>query len=75
METTGLDNSAAIGGPEIFHLMVKTGICCTLEAVNMCLKVWKFTFYHYIRIHNMTPHGKDTIVPYTSVTGKRVDHS
>ena len=41
----------------------------------MSLKVWNLVFYHYIRIYNTTPHGKDGIVPYTSITGKRVDHS
>ena len=75
METTGNDNSAAIGGPERFHLTVKAGIRSTLESVNMSTKVWNFAFYHYIRIYNTVPHGKDGIVPYTSITGKRVDHS
>ena len=45
-----------------------------IKSVSWSWKVWNYAFYHYIRIYNTTPHGSNGI-PYTNVTGKKVDHS
>ena len=74
LDTIGPDNSSAIGKVERFNRTVKGGIRSLIVSVSWSWKVWNYAFYHYIRIYNSTPHGNAGI-PYTNVTGKRVDHS
>jgi len=45
-----------------------------IKSVSWSWKVWNHAFYHHIRIYNTTPHASNGI-PYTNVTGKKVDHS
>ena len=72
-ETTGADNSSAIGKIERFNGTVKGGIRSLIEAVSWSWKVWNFAHYHYIRIYNSTPHAHG--VPYSNVTQKLADLS
>jgi len=74
LDTTGPDNSSAIGKVEHFNRTVKGGIRLLIVSVSWSWKVRNYAFYHYIQIYNSTPHGNSGI-PYPNITGKRVDHS
>ena len=46
-----------------------------LHGANLKMKYWPYAFYHYLRIHNMTPHGSQDKMPNKLLTGQRPDIS
>ncbi|MCP4167411.1 MAG: DDE-type integrase/transposase/recombinase, partial [Chloroflexi bacterium] len=42
-----------------------------LHGADLKMKYWTYAFYHFLRIHNLTPRAGQTQSPYEKVTGKR----
>ena len=42
-----------------------------LQGAALPMKYWPYAFYHFIRIHNLTPRSGERMSPFEKVTGKR----
>ena len=42
-----------------------------LQGSNLPMKYWPYAFYHFLRVHNLTPCAGEKISPFEKVTGKR----
>jgi hypothetical protein len=73
--TSGPDKSSMNGMAERPHSTIGDALRSILHASGLDLKYWNFTFYHYIRLYNLVPHGDRTDSPFTMVKGYRPDIS
>lgn len=74
--TFGPDKSSMNGLGERPHSTIGDAICTMLYSAGLNHKFWNFAFHHFIRIHNMVPHGsKRKLSPFEIIHGRKPDVS
>jgi hypothetical protein len=68
MELASADSSSQNGLRERPNQTFGNAVRVMIYSARLSAKYWEYAFYFFLRIHNVLPHGKNTISPYQMAT-------
>ena len=75
VELTAPDSSHQNGPSERPHRTIGDAVRTMLAGANLELRFWPYTFRHFLRLYNVTPHRSRDASPYTLCSGQLPDLS